>query len=248
MSPRMKSGFILIIFCVIFSFATCKPQQVKIAESSLQDSIYTYRTASDGGIGKFYLGRQIAHVMGYEGSEWLERNNRNEEENTRLAISKMSLQQNSVVADIGAGTGFYSFQIAQKVPKGKVYAVDIQNEMLRQLKQKKQKLKDSVVIIVKATEQSPNLPVNSIDLALMVDVYHELEYPHEVLQALKKNLKLHGKILLIEYCKEDPSIPIKELHKTSVVQMNREMEVNGFKLIYDGEFLPIQHFLVYEKI
>lgn len=189
MNKRLKNSLPLAFFCVLFSFATCKPQHKNTITPTSQKSIYTYKTASDGGIGKFYLGRQIAHVMGYEGSEWLERNNRNEEENTSLAISKMPLQQNSVVADIGAGTGFYSFQIAQKVTTGKVYAVDIQDEMLLQLKQKKEKLKDSVVIIVKASEQSPNLPYNSIDLAIMVDVYHELEYPHEILQALKKNIK-----------------------------------------------------------
>ncbi len=129
MNNHLKDSFLLASYIIIFSFATCKPEHKNTIITSSQNSVYTYKTATEGGIGKLYLGRQIAHVMGYEGSEWLERNNRNEEENTRLAISMMPLEQNSVVADIGAGTGFYSFQIAQKITTGKVYAVDIQDEV-----------------------------------------------------------------------------------------------------------------------
>ncbi len=119
--------------------------------------------------------------------------------------------------------------------------------MISQLHQRKKVLRDSVVTIVKGDEQTPNLPDSSIDLALMVDVYHELAYPKEMLQALYKALKPAGKIVLLEYRGEDPSIPIKPLHKTTVAQLNRELEANGYKLSYKGDFLPIQHFLVYEK-
>ncbi len=200
------------------------------------------------GIGKFYKGREISHVMGAAGSDWLERDERNEEENTQLVIEKIQIPENGTIADIGAGTGYYSFKLAPKVPKGKVYAVEIQDEMIRLLNKKKLAIKDSVVEVIKGTVQSPNLPANSVDLAIMVDVYHELEFPQEMLQAIKKALKPNGKILLIEYRGEDPTVPIKELHKTTVAQLNKELEANGFKLYYRGDFLPIQHYLIYEKV
>ena len=184
--------------------------------------------------------------MGAEGAEWLERNNRQQEENTKLAIEKMQLSPESVVADIGAGTGYYTFAIAPKVPKGKVYAVEIQDEMIRYLNKKKTATGFNNVEIIKSTTQSPNLPENSIDLAIMVDVYHELEFPHEMLQAIKKSLKSNGGLLLLEYRAEDTSIAIKPHHKMTMKQANKEMSANGFSLSYDGEFLPMQHFLLYK--
>jgi SAM-dependent methyltransferase len=237
-----------LFFLTATCFACCTPQQNAAPRTTPADTVYTYQRASDDGIGKFYKGREISYVMGAGASEWLERPERDLEENTSLAISNMPLQPNSVLADIGAGTGYYSFQIAKRLPKGKVYAVDIQDEMLSIMQARKRELQDTVVEIIKARIQSPNLPDNSTDMALMVDVYHELEYPREMLQSLRKALKPSGKILLIEYRGEDPSVPIKPLHKTTVTQLNKEMEANGFKLIFKGDFLPIQHFLVYEKI
>ena len=225
----------------------CNSQQKKPATATFIDSAYTYKKASNDGIGKFYWGREISHVMGAGGTDWLERVERNEEENTNLAISNIQLAPNAVVADIGAGTGYYSFKLATKVPKGKVYAVEIQDEMIQYLINKKTQIKDSVVEIIKSTTVSPNLPDNSVDLAILVDVYHELEFPQEMLQAIRKSLKPTGKILLIEYRGEDPSVPIKALHKTTVAQLNRELTTNGFQLSYKGNFLPIQHFLLYQK-
>ena len=211
------------------------------------DSIYTYKKASPDGQGKFYKGREIARVMSFEAADWLERDTRQKEENTNLAISKLPVAKNSVVADIGAGTGYYTFRIAPKVPQGKVYAVEIQNDAVNYLNNRSKKLKQNNVIVVKGGEQSPNLPDNTIDLAIMVDVYHELLYPHEMLQAIRRSLKPHGKLLLLEYRAEDPQVEIKELHKMSVTQVNKELTANGYHLVQDGEFMPIQHFLVYEK-
>ena len=243
----MKLKMVLFVIVCSSCFAKCNSQQKTVSSKPITDTGYTFHNGSVDGIGKFYMGREIAHVMGASGSEWLERDERNKEENTQLAIEQINLPIDGVVADIGAGTGYYSFRLTAKVPKGKVYAVEVQDEMISYLKNRKVVLKDSIVEIVKSTALSPNLPDNSIDLAIMVDVYHELEFPHEMLQAIRKALKPNGKILLLEYRGEDPSVPIKLLHKTTVSQLNRELMANGFQLNYKGDFLPIQHFLLYEK-
>jgi ubiquinone/menaquinone biosynthesis C-methylase UbiE len=153
-----------------------------------------------------------------------------------------------MVADIGAGTGYYTFKIAEKLPYGKVYAVEIQDELIRYLNTRKMETGSTNVVVIKGDSESPNLPESSLDLAIMVDVYHELQYPKEMLQYISKALKNDGKILLLEYRAEDSKVPIKPLHKMSVEQVNKEMAVSGFRLVYDGEFLPIQHFLLYQKI
>ena len=243
----MKMKLAIIFLLSVGCFAKCNSQQKSAIPNPTKDSVYTYQKASRDGIGKFYMGREIARIMGAEGSSWLERDNRNIEENTNLSIEKISLPVNGIVADIGAGTGYYSFKLSDKVPQGKVFAVEIQDEMISYLRNKKLQLKDSVVEIIKGSNHSPNLPDNSIDLAIMVDVYHELDFPAEMLQAVRKALKQNGKLLLIEFRGEDPAVAIKGLHKTTVTQLNRELKANGFQLNYRGEFLPIQHLLLYEK-
>jgi precorrin-6B methylase 2 len=243
----MKSKIILITCILIGCMTGCNSQQQSTASTRGTDTAYTYRAASADGIGKFYHGREIAHVMGAAGSDWLERSERNREENTNLTIANIKLSPDASIADVGAGTGYYSFKLSALVPRGKVYAVEIQEELIRYLQDRKMKLKDSVVEVVRGTAASPNLPANSIDLAIMVDVYHELEYPQEMLQAIKKALRPEGKILLIEYRGEDPGVPIKALHKTSVSQLEKELGANGFRLSSRGDFLPIQHFLLFEK-
>ena len=243
----MKNKITLSLILYIGFFASCHSQQKGNVTQSQKDTVYSYRNASRDGIGKFYKGREISQVMGAAGSDWLEREERQQEENTRLAIEKIDLPINGSVADIGAGTGYYSFRLSAKVPQGKVYAVEIQDELITYLQNKKASLKDANVEVVKSTNNAVNLPDNSIDLAVLVDVYHELEFPAEVLQSIRKALKKNGKILLIEYRGEDPAVQIKPLHKTTVLQLNRELLANGFTLNYKGDFLPIQHFLLYEK-
>ncbi len=241
---------ILVFFlslALVSSTVSCRSSTPTSKADSGIDSIYTTGSQSADGTGKYYLGREIAQVMGAAGASWLDRDERQAEENSALAIEKMNLSSSSVVADIGAGTGYYSFAIAAKIPGGKVYAVDIQEEMIDYLEENKASHNIKNVEVIKGTERSANLPASSIDLAIMVDVYHELEFPHEMLQSLKEALRPGGKILLLEYRQEDPTIPIKPHHKMSIDQANKEMQANGFELDYDGEFLPIQHFLLYKK-
>lgn len=229
----------------LFLLSLCASCQVQSSQKA--QVVYSTKTPHPDGTGKVYLGREIAHVMGTAGGEWLERDTREAEENVALAISKMNLQPNSVVADIGAGTGYYSFRIAPKIPAGKLYAVEVQDAFLTALEAKTKSLGLKNVTVVKGSDTTPNLPAASLDLAFMVDVYHELDYPHEMLQALYAALKPDGKLLLVEYRAEDPSVPIKALHKMSVAQVNKELAANGFKLYKEETVLPIQHFLLYEK-
>jgi ubiquinone/menaquinone biosynthesis C-methylase UbiE len=212
-----------------------------------QDGVYQHKIASEGGTGKVYFDREIARIMDFSGSAWLERKTRQAEEHSDLTIEKLPVDQNSVVADIGAGTGYYTFKIANKVPQGRVYAVEVQDDAVNYLKNKVGQLDIKNVTVIKGKEQSPELPENSIDLAMMVDVYHELLYPHEMLQNIRKALKANSKLLLIEYKAEEPKVEIKPLHKMSVKQVSKELSANGFHLVQDGEFLPIQHFLLFEK-
>ena len=235
--------FITLLICCV----QCLSFQESIAQKSNSDSLYTYSTASSGGTGKFYLGREIAQVMGASNAEWLDRASRPQEEHTQLAIDKIELPADGVIADIGAGTGYYTFKLAPKVPKGKVYAIEIQDEMIAALNERKKKLNNTNVEVIKGSATSSNLPANSVDLAIMVDVYHELEYPVEMLNAIKNSLKKDGQLLLIEYKGEDPAVAIRPLHKTTVKQLNKELGANGFELAYQGDFLPIQHFLLYKK-
>ena len=245
---KLPGGAILFLIFAFFSFGKCNSSRQSHKTFINPQLNYTYRQHTEGGTGKIYVTREIAQIMGSDGVAWLDRKDREKEENSNLAINKMELQPTSTVADIGAGTGYYTFKIAQRVPNGKVYAVEIQDDMIRYLNERKSELNCNNVEVIKGDSKSPHLPDSSIDLAIMIDVYHELEYPKEMLQYISKALRKDGKILLLEYRAEDPSIPIKPLHKMSVSQINKEMAANGYKLYYDGEFLPIQHFLMYQKL
>lgn len=243
----MRLG-ILFIAGLMLSGLNCSPQTKQHSELSTEPTNgYKYRKASPDGIGKFYLDREISHVMGAGGSAWLDRSERVSEEAPMQAIENLPLNKHSVVADIGAGTGYYTFRIAPELSAGKIYAVELQDEMINMLKQKKELGKLQNVEIIKGTNTSVNLPDNSIDLAFMVDVYHELEFPVEMLRSVHKALKPSGRLVLIEYRGEDPSIPIKPLHKMTVKQVRKELEKNGFRFESNGEFLPIQHFIMFKK-
>jgi SAM-dependent methyltransferase len=239
----INKPFLFLSFFFLPVFCNAQNPQKEISGKE----IYSYKTPARDGTGKIYMGREISQVMNFMGMSWLERSTRPQEENTEVAIKNLPINKNSVVADIGAGSGYYTFRIAKRVPDGLVYAVEIQDPAIKYLEEKSKELKFDHVKTIKGGEKSPNLPENAIDLALMVDVYHELLYPHEVLQEIRKSLKADGKLLLIEYRGEDPKVMIKPLHKMTVDQVTKELNANGFKLIQNGQFMNIQHFLVFEK-
>ena len=206
---------------------------------------YNYLKPSRDGIGKFYLDREISKVMGHLGASWLERSTREKEENSKLLVKNLNLNKEMVVADIGAGTGYYTSRMA-KLSK-LVYAVEIQQEML--ILNKKNMLKNGIENVehVLCNVKDPKLPLNSVDLAIFVDVYHELEYPFEVITNLKKYLKPNGVIVLVEFRMEDKFLNIKKLHKMSKKQIIKEMEYVGFTLDKTFNRLPIQHMLFFKK-
>jgi SAM-dependent methyltransferase len=208
---------------------------------------YTFAQGSPDGIGKFFRGREIAQVMGHPAIGWLERENREDEEAPSKAIEAFGLAPNAVIADIGAGSGYYSFRIAPKVPLGRVVAVDIQPEMLDFLKKRSAELKIANVEPHLGTIKGLELPEKSLDAALMVDAYHEFSDPAEMLESLFKSLKPGGRIFLLEYRAEDPRVPIKPLHKMTEAQARLEFEGAGFHFLSNRRQLPWQHFMVFER-
>ncbi len=216
------------------------------AQESLP-SHYTKKTASRDGIGKVYMGREISHVVGHGAIRWLERPERETEELPDKVVENLELKPTDVVADIGAGSGYFSLRMAAKVPQGKVLAVDIQQEMLNFIKLRAQAKNLTNVVPHRGEIQDTKLPEAEVDLVLMVDAYHEFSHPREMMESIAKGLKPGGRVVLLEYRGEDPSVPIKPLHKMTEWQAKREMEAVGLKWKETRKFLPSQHFMVFVK-
>lgn len=193
-------------------------------------------------------GRRYAMVMGFGGADWLERPERDWEENPNVAVELLNLKKGMVVADVGAGTGYFSVRMARKVgPEGKVYASDLQEPMLQRLARNAAREKIRNIETVLATESDPRLPAGALDLILMVDVYHEFSEPQEMLRKMRTALKPDGRLVLLEYRKEDPEVPIRPEHKMSVREVRMELEAEGFQLSQKIDKLPRQHVLVFTK-
>ena len=232
----------LLIFCACFitSFGLFGQQDFKEIK-------YTFKKGDFNGTGKWYMGREIAYVMGYQGIKWLERSEREKEENVSLLIQNMRIKSDDVIADIGAGSGYHAFKMAQLARNGLVYAVDIQPEMLSAIASKKNNLDISNIETILGAEKSINLPKHSIDKVLMVDVYHEFSFPVEMISSIKNALKPNGLLFLIEYRGEDSTVPIKKIHKMTEKQSVLEMKAAGFTLKENINNLPWQHCMVFEK-
>lgn len=209
---------------------------------------YQQRPASRDGIGRVYMGREIAGVMGWQGAAWLEREEREREERTDVLVRALQLVPGMSVADIGAGTGYLARRMAPLLlPGGRVLAVDVQPQMVRLLRAAAESEGLSNIQAMLGAEDDVRLPAGSIDLAVMVDVYHELSLPFEVLASIVRALKPGGRVAFVEYRAEDPRVPIKALHKMSAAQVRKEAGVHG--LVEDRSFdgLPWQHLLLFRK-
>ena len=210
-----------------------------------------YETRPDhdpNGIGKFYMGREIAQVMGHQAADWLERPEREQEEQPEKLLAALELKPGDVVADVGAGSGYLTFRLAKRVgSKGKVFAVDIQPEMLALLRKRMKELKLENIEPVLGVETDPKLPAHSVDLILMVDVYHEFAYPWEMTQAMVRALKPGGRLVFVEYRKEDPKVWIKLVHKMTEEQVRKEMKPHPVSWVNTLHVLPMQHIIIFKK-
>lgn len=211
------------------------------------NDIYTVHAPSRDGIGKTYFGREISRVIGHQGAAWLERKTRVVEERPERVVDGMGLAPDAQVADIGAGTGYFTFRIAEAVPTGRVYAVDVQPEMLEVLQKRIERRAITNVVLVLGAEDDPKLPSDSLDAVLLVDAYHEFAYPFEMMQGIRRALRPGGRVFLIEYRGEDPRVPIKPLHKMTQAQAITELEAVGLRWVEGLDILPTQHFMVFER-
>lgn len=235
---RLLTMGLLLVFTVGCQAAAVTP---------IEGTSYSSTAPSSDGIGKVYYGREIANVMGYQGANWLARPSRASEERSDMAVDALMLKDDDVVADIGAGLGYISFQLARWVKQGKVIAVDVQPEMLALLEAERDKYNVSNVETVLGTESDPNLPAESIDMAVMFDAYHEFAYPAEMMAGLVKALKPGGQIVLAEYRAENPLVLIKKHHKMSQKQVKKELTAAGLTWVKTDDRLPQQHLMFFEK-
>jgi len=219
-----------------------------VGQTQQHPAYITHADHDPDGIGVFYMGREIAQVMGHQAADWLDRPEREAEEAPSILVKSLDLKPGMQIADIGAGSGYLSFLMAKPIlPKGVVYAEDIQQEMLDIVTKKANQNRQKNVVPWLGTITDPKLPADSIDLMILVDVYHEFDHPYEMTKNMVKDLKKGGRLVFVEYRQEDPDVPIKLVHKMSVAQVKKEMAI--FPLTYQKtiEILPRQHIIVFTK-
>jgi ubiquinone/menaquinone biosynthesis C-methylase UbiE len=235
----------------LFALALASLVSAALAADSTTAATNRYETRAvhdPNGVGKFYMGREIAHVMGHQAAEWLERPEREQEEKTSLLIEALKFKPGEVVADIGAGTGYHVRRVAPKIlPRGKVYAVEIQQEMLDLLTNNLTAIGITNVLPVLGTITDPKLPTNAVDTIIMVDVYHEFDHPFEMTAAMCRALKPGGRMVFVEFRGEDERVPIKRVHKMTEAQVRKEMAVHPLAWKETIGVLPWQHIIVFTR-
>jgi len=242
--PHPAFRFLALVLSLLASMTVAVPVPADSAPPGI--GVYQQTAPSRDGIGKRYMGREISHVMGHQGAAWLERPERERQERTDLLISELGLRPTDIVADIGAGTGYFVFRISPLVPQGQVLGVDIQQEMLDIMESRAAGTVDNVSTVL-GTITDINVPDNSVDLILLVDAYHEFSHPREMGRSMFRALKPGGRIALVEYRAEDPTVPIKPLHKMSQEQAIREMAALGLRWVATSDRLPQQHLMFFAR-
>lgn len=239
---RRSFTLALAVGCAVFSAGPTVAQEGAKPASRYQPGVRTR-----DGIGKYYFGREIAHYMTHLGAPWLDRPERDQEERPDLVMKALALKPGDVVADLGCGTGYFSWRMAKEVgSKGVVYGVEIQPEMLDLLATKMKERGVTNVLGVLGTTTDPKLP-KPVDLVIMVDVYHEFDHPWEMMDAICKRLKPGGRVVFVEYRGEDPEVPIKPLHKMTEAQVKKEMAAQPLEHVETVRTLPRQHLIVFRK-
>jgi FkbM family methyltransferase len=239
----------LVLLCVVVWICSFLQADEPTKPADPKHPGYEFRENHDpNGIGKFYMGREIAQVMGHQAADWLERPEREKEEQPSKLIEALKIKPGEVIADIGAGSGYYAFRFAKLVePKGKIFAVDIQPEMLDIIRKRMKERKATNIEPIQGTVSDPKLPTNSVDTILMVDVYHEFDHPFEMTVAMVKALKPGGRMVFVEFRMEDADVPIKLVHKMTQKQVLKEMEPHPLRWVKTLDVLPWQHIIIFEK-
>ena len=240
-------GLVPILVCLLPLWSESVVRASPEPSPSPGGAVYEQKTPDRDGTGRVYMGREISQVMGHLAVGWLERPDRESSESPDRVVREMELSPDDTVADIGAGSGYFSFRIAEVIPEGEVIAVDIQPQMLQIIDRRNRRFGVKNVRTVLGSSVDPRLPKNGVDAVLMVDAYHEFSHPREMGRGIVRGLAPGGRVFLVEYRGENPEIPIKPLHKMTVAQVRREMEALGLKFVEVRDFLPEQHFLVFEK-
>jgi ubiquinone/menaquinone biosynthesis C-methylase UbiE len=241
-----RTLWLLLIPLFLSASGRAEPEKDKPADP--KDRYETRKDHDPNGIGKFYMDREIAQVMGHQAAGWLDRPEREKEEQPTKLVEALKFKEGEVIADVGAGTGYLSFMMSEKVgTKGKIYAVEIQKEMLDIIRERMEKKKITNVVPVLGTVTDPKLPEKGVDTIIMVDVYHEFDHPYEMTEAMVKALKPGGRLVFVEYRLEDPEVNIKLVHKMMQKQVLKEMSLWPLKHVKTIDVLPLQHIIIFEK-
>ena len=249
----MRFSLPTILLAALLTLLVAVPTRAEDRSASAPNGGYTRTAASPDGTGIVYMGREIAQVMGHAGAAWLERPERVEEERTDLLLAdlrrRLANKPTAVVADIGAGSGYFSLRLAEVHPRGRILAEDIEEEMLAMIRRKQKTLgaKARNVETILGTTTDPKLPAGGVDLVLLVDTYHEWDHPREMMAAIVRALRPGGQVVQLEYRAEDSTVQILPHHKMSVTQVRKEVEATGLRWVETKDDLPQQHLLVFEK-
>lgn len=243
---RRNVSFGLTAFFTLSAFWIGTPSNA-LALSVRKQPNYRFAPPSRGGTGKFYLGREISRVFGHRAARWLDRPTREAEEKPSLLVENLGLSQNAVVADIGAGTGYFTLFISPLVPRGEIIAVDIQPKMLHTIEERSQELGVRNITTTLGEITNPKLPPSHVDLMLLVDAYHEFSHPREMGDAIVNSLKSGGRVVLVEYRGEDKDSQIKRVHRMTEAQARKEMAALGLRWLETKDILPMQHIMIFEK-